>query len=246
MTSAALRSSHHGQAATASNTAQVAALCASLADRKQLCETCKKATQQISAFLLACNADHCANLWPPRARKDGTPYRDEFTDGYRYLPPESVDLDDTKDLPSNVVQHHERAKNLVETAKMCGFCELIRVAIIMDAMRRKGFPYDKPEGPLANILAGIRTGKGGRLFDGIVADLRASEEPIFLMLLDVYGFVSRLDNLRVVWQRSADSVTEMDRRVVWTRLNVFPGKGECCRIKRFARLTWDYRHEPED
>ena len=53
-----------------------------------------------------------------------------FTDGRRWLPPENVEPGDT--LRPNVMRHYEKASYLLESARDCQFCELLRVAIILD------------------------------------------------------------------------------------------------------------------
>jgi hypothetical protein len=210
----------------------VAAICSALANRKALCEVCQSVSEQIAAFLLAFDNDTGEKpeidvFWPPREdlekKRIGA-----YTDGLRFLPPAAVKRGAT--LPPNVIQHHTKAGSLPESAEDCPFCELIRVACILDAFRERGYPFDHSGASLATILAEIRLGTGGSVFKRVLEDVRSSSDPIFLMVwtsdtLDNSNPFT-LGEIRLIWQRPASSNEEKGRRVVFTRLNVFRSIGQ--------------------
>lgn len=212
--------------------AQVAAFCSSLTARKELCKV-SKVTSEISAFVQSKFYEESRRyediFWPLR---DGG--AEAYTDGYRFFPPEQVPIVDEKQLPATVLQHHKQAKHLLRSAENCGFCELIKFAIIMDAFRKKDFPYDKCKEPLLNIVSYISAGKGSNVFGRLIRDLRARSQPIYLMLSNERGFGEmtlnraserQLNFIRILWQRSAEYIVEEDRKVVKTRLNIFASRG---------------------
>lgn len=210
----------------------VAAICSALANRKALCEVCQSVSEQIAAFLLAFDNDTGEKpeidvFWPPR--EDFEKKRiGAYTDGLRFLPPAAVKRGAT--LPPNVIQHHTKAGSLLESAEDCPFCELIRVACILDAFRERGYPFDHSGASLATILAAIRLGTGDPVFKRVLEDVRSSSDPIFLMVwtsdtLDNSNPFT-LGEIRLIWQRPASSNEEKGRRVVFTRLNVFRSIGQ--------------------
>jgi hypothetical protein len=212
---------------------QVDAVCSSLVSRTELCNVCMSVSQAIAAFLHGNGTETPSgfdDFWPKR---DLTGNRSEnFTDGIRFLPPESVEHGDA--LPSNVIRHHSNASRLLESAKDCPFCELLRIAIILDSNRKYGYPLDRPKEDLNSMILSIRLGGGDDQFKRILEGIRNSKDSIYLMVerSDSYNngneYPYVLGNLRVIWQKPASMVDEesKDRKVVFTKLNVFTNSGK--------------------
>jgi hypothetical protein len=212
---------------------QVDAVCSSLASRTELCNVCLSVSEAIAAFLHGNGTERPSGFdefWPER---DPTGNRSEiFTDGVRFLPPESVEPGDT--LPSNVIRHLSNASCLLESARDCPFCELLRVAIILDSNRKYGYPLDRPKEELVSMILNIRLGGGDDQFKRILEGIRNSQDSIYLMveISDSYNngieYPFVLGNLRVIWQKPSSMVDEesKDRKVVFTKLNVFTSTGK--------------------
>lgn len=116
-------------------TKQVDNICSSLASRTELCNVCLSVSQEIAACLHGKGTQWTRGVdqfWPKRDLRDNAVAA--FMDGPRLLPPESVNPGDT--LPSNVIRHHPNAGSVLESAKDCPFCELLRLAIILDSSRK--------------------------------------------------------------------------------------------------------------
>jgi hypothetical protein len=214
-------------------TEQVDAICSSLASRTELCNVCLSGLEAIAAFLHGNGTKRPSGFdayWPKRDLKGNA--RAAFSDGIRFLPPESVEPGDT--LPFNVILHHSNASSLLESAKDCPFCELLRVAIILDSYRKYDFPLDQPKKKLISMILYIRLRTGDDQFIRILEGIRSSQDSIYLMLesSDSYNngneYTYVLKNLRVIWQKRASMVDEVskDRKVVFTELNVFTSTGE--------------------
>ena len=207
---------------------QVDALCSSLASRTELCNGCLSVSEAIAAFLHGKRTKELSGFdefWPERDLTGNAVAA--FSDGVRFLPPESVEPGDT--LPSNVIRYHSNASSLLESAKDCPFCDLVRVAIILDSCRKYAFPLDRPTEELFSNILHIRLGMGDDQFKRILGGIRSSQDSIYLMVetRDSYNngneYPYVLGNLRVIWQKPASMVDEdrKDRKVVFTKLNVF-------------------------
>lgn len=121
-----------------------------------------------------------------------------------------------------VVRHHTDGAGLLESARDCPLCELVRIAIILDSFRRYAFPLDKPTHELSEMMLGIRRGKG---LDGgieqILDEIRGSRNALYLVV-DNADDEKVLGHLRVVWQKPASMTRrDGDRKVVFTKLKVF-------------------------
>ncbi|KAG4441660.1 hypothetical protein IFR05_002867 [Cadophora sp. M221] len=222
--------------AATSNVEHVAAIASRLADRKQLCDVCMKVAKKISNILVLFNSGidwelYLDGYWPPRPLpRDGN--RDQYIVGNRFIPPECIRPGSM--LPTNVMQHHLKAENLVKSAETCPLCELLRVAYVMDSFRERGEEeaFDHSREPLAEIFAGIRRGKGSDLFQKISRQLSQSQDPVYLMLWNessqekspsTGGF--KLSYIRLLWERPKTEVTPKERKTVFTRLQVFHSRG---------------------
>jgi hypothetical protein len=136
---------------------QVDSICSSLAFRTELCSVCLSVSEAIAAFLHGNGAEKPRGFdvfWPVRDLKGNR--LGAFSDGVRFLPSESVGPRDK--LPFNVVRHHLNASSLLESAKDCPFCELLRVAMILNSYRKYGYPLDRPMEELISIILNIRLG----------------------------------------------------------------------------------------
>lgn len=215
-------------------------VCSLLASRTKLCHVCQSFSSQLSSWIRKPTFDELLQ-WPER---DYAKYRmAALSDGYRLLPPERVDP--TTPTPSNVFEHHRAARDLLKSAKNCRFCELLKLAIVLDSNRRRGFPYDKTTTPLGEILVQYKSRPGGPDVTNIIEGLRASEDSIYLMVepypmggyIKSAGFKSALGNIRVIWQKPKRMLTGDTRAVVFTRLNIYtPHKSKSSRD-----LPWSHR-----
>ena len=197
-------------------TGQVDAMCASLQARTKLCMLCLSKCEQIAA-ISAKMSESQQSVWP---RKPEGRFMEWLTDGGRIIPPEEVD--EGKDLPFNVIRHHVNGIDLLESAKDCPFCELLRSAIILDCFRQYSYPLDKPTCELPEIIQAIRRGKGNDEFERILEGIRSSRSSIYLMAENFYEDQDSLGHLRVIWQKPPSMLTRQnDRKVVFTKLKVF-------------------------
>jgi hypothetical protein len=57
------------------------------------------------------------------------------------------------------------ASDLLESARDCPFCELLRVAIILGSNREYGYPVDRPKEELGPIIRSIRLGAASDQFE---------------------------------------------------------------------------------
>ncbi|KAK0109307.1 hypothetical protein ONS96_003126 [Cadophora gregata f. sp. sojae] len=218
-----------------SNVQHVAAFSSKLARRKDLCGVCLHVAKQISSILLLFNngldwKSYVNEYWPPRPMPSDMT-REQYIVGNRFIPPE--DINPGFMLPYNVVQHHQSARELVKSAETCPLCELLRVACIMDSFRERGEEkaYDHSREPLSQILGSVNRGKGSALFDRINNQIAQSDEPIFLMLWNQSNPRQRystggykLDYIRLLWKRLPEEVLQIERKTVFTRLQVFNSK----------------------
>jgi hypothetical protein len=205
-------------------TGQVDAVCSMLKARTRLCKVCLSVSEQIAMVARRMGeiggAFGLDALWPPRER-DTTYPLETFTDGVRLLPPEKVD--EGVELPFNVIRHHTNGTSLLESAKYCPFCELLRMAIILDSFRQHEVPYDKPTTDLFQMILAIRLGKGLKSlnaeFEQILEGIRSSRDAIYLVIGESGN---AFEHLRVVWQKPVSIVgRDGDRKVVYTKLKVF-------------------------
>jgi hypothetical protein len=205
-------------------TGQVDAVCSLLKARTRLCKVCLSVSEQVAMVARRMGEIGGALgldvLWPPRELNTTYPL-DNFTDGIRFLPPEKVD--EGSELPFNVIRHHTNGTNLLESAKYCPFCELLRMAIILDSFRQHGVPYDKPTADLLEIILAIRLGKVLKSISGefeqVLKGIRSSRDAIYLVIGES-GNV--FEHLRVVWQKPVSIAgRDGDRKVVYTKLKVF-------------------------
>lgn len=215
-------------------------VCSLLASRTKLCHVCQSFSSQLSEWLRKPTFDELLQ-WPERNfAKDRMA---ALSDGYRLLPPERVDP--TAPLPSNAFKHHRAARDLLKSAKKCRFCELLKLAIVLDSNRRRGYPYDKTKTPLGEVLMQYNSGSGGSEVTNIIEGLRASEDAIYLMVepYPMGGYIksgfskSVLGNIRVIWQKPKKMLTGEAQAVVFTRLSVFTTQNS----KSFRGLLWSRR-----
>lgn len=159
-------------------TGQVNAVCASLKARKRLCRLCLSTSErltEISSRVKEIGNELDEMIWPPRDFGEGV--SEALTDGIRFLPPEKVE--DSGDIPCNVIRHYDNGATLLESARDCPFCELLRMAIMLDCFRRYSFPLDRPTHQLPEMIMGIRMGRGleGE-FEQIIEGIKGSRNAI--------------------------------------------------------------------
>ena len=198
---------------------QVDAICSSLKARSKLCRLCLTVSEGIAAIPERRDRFGLDGFWPPR--EFGPLAMDSFTDGIRLLPPETVP--EGSKLPFNVIRHQPDGATLLASAQDCPFCELLRIAIILDSFRKYGFPLDRPTSPLPDMLMAIRQGGENDEFNRVLEGIRASQNSVYVMD-DGSSAESgtTLEHLRVVWQKPKSLVDrEGDRKVVFTKLKVF-------------------------
>ncbi|VUC29064.1 unnamed protein product [Clonostachys rosea] len=199
-------------------------VCSLLASRTSLCHVCQSFSSELSSWLRKPTFDDELLQWP--GRNYARDRMAALSDGYRVLPPESVEA---ASRPSNAFKHHPAARDLLRSSKNCRFCELLKLAIVLDSNRKCEFPYDKTKTPLGELLVQYSHKSGGPDVNVIFEGLRASGDPIYLMVEPhpMGGFIKRddfksvLGNIRVIWQKPKRMLTAEGRAVVFTRLNIF-------------------------
>jgi hypothetical protein len=211
---------------------QIEGLSEALQSRTRLCRLCLEVSEQIAAFPYGKyrTASPFDAFWPRSVDDIRTSITGDIADGIRMVPPEKID--GGKPLPPTVIKHLS-GRALAQSARTCPFCELLRVALILDCNRLKRYPLDRTSAALVSIVLAMRMGTADGDVQRILEGVRMSDDPVYLVFETPDALNSLGDNdfvvghLRVVWQKPVSlSRTKDDRSAVFTKLRIFSDSGK--------------------